>query len=54
MHEFYENDELYIPKRIKQMSRKQLERRIFFMNFILKLLPRRKKKKIECNTKFNL
>lgn len=54
MHKYYENDELHIPKRIQRMNPKQLERRIFLMDLFLKLLPRRQKKKMECNTKFNL
>ncbi len=53
MQKYYENDELHIPKRIKRMSQRQLERRIFFMDILFKFLPRRQKNKIDCNTKFN-
>ena len=54
MHKYYEDDELHIPRIIKLMTPKQLERCICIMDFFYKFSPRRTKKKFHTNTKFNI
>jgi len=54
MFNCYEDDRLHIPKIIKLMNQKQLERCICIMDFFYKFRPRRIKKKFHTDTKFNV
>lgn len=45
----YENDNLNIPKRYKKMSVEQLQKKSDFLLKLSKILPFRKKKKVNVN-----
>lgn len=48
----YENDNYKLPKRYERMSKEKIEKHIRFYEFLIKLLPKRRKTKVQTDINF--